>query len=268
MCQREMRPLETDLLCLITGGSQGLGAALAENYRAHGWTVFSLARTAPPPEESPSEASVEPMPPIQPVQHIACDLSNPAAFRATLSPYFEAWSSQPWQKIHLIHNAARVGAIGPLGSNAESTPEDWQQTLDLNLGAVVHLSGMFIKAFQHHAAQKWIAHVSSGAAHKAYAGWSLYCATKAAMERFALCLAEEQTHEEHPIGSVIINPGVMDTGMQSHIRAASPKGFPQRERFIQLKANDALPQPEAVAHQCFRYLQGSPHSGETFKVIF
>ena len=240
-------------LCLITGGSQGLGAALAKNYRDKGWHVFSLARTAAPEAES---------------EHIPCNLSRQARIHTELAPFFEGWSGEPWQNIHLIHNAARVGAIGPLGSNAESTPEDWQQTLDLNFGAVVQLNGLFRQYFQEHPAKKIVAHISSGAAHKAYAGWSLYCATKAAMERFALCLAEEQTHEKRPIWTVIINPGVMDTGMQAHIRAASPDGFPQRERFIQLKAHNALPQPEAVAAQCFAYLNAAPRSGETFKVTF
>lgn len=250
-------------LCLITGGSQGLGAALTQAYcQAHPntqshWEVFSLSRNPTPASES-----------VTGVKHMACDLSSPAAACAQLAPYFKTWSTESWDAIHLIHNAARVGEIGPLGSQAQSTPEDWQQTLDLNFGAVVHLNGLFLKYFQQHPAQKLIAHISSGAAHKAYAGWSLYCATKAAMERFALCIAEEQRGQAHPICSVIINPGVMDTGMQKHIRAASPEGFPQWERFIQLKADGALPQATAVAERCFAYLQSQPQSGDTFKIIF
>lgn len=242
-------------LCLITGGSHGLGAALAKNYHDKGWSVFSISRTA----AADTNASV---------QHIPCDLSSLETSRAELDAFFKTWAADTWQSIHLIHNAARVGAIGPLGSNPQSIPEDWQQTLALNLGAVVQLNGMFIQHFQNHPAQKLLAHVSSGAAHKAYAGWSLYCATKAAMERFALCITAEQTDQKHPICSVIINPGVMDTDMQSHIRAASPEGFPQHDRFVQLKANNALPQPEAVAAQCFSYLQDNPRSGDTFTVRF
>lgn len=247
-------------LCLITGGSQGLGAALAEAYAKNHWEVFAISRTPASASSSVAERNK--------IKHIACDLSMPETAFVQLAPYFKAWSAEPWDSIHLIHSAARVGEIGPLGSQPQSTPADWQQTLDLNLGAVVHLNGLFLKHFQQHSAKKLITHVSSGAAHKAYAGWSLYCATKAAMERFALCLAEEQTEQTHPIGSVIVNPGVMDTKMQSHIRAAAPEGFPQHERFIQLKTNDQLPSPAAVAHQCFHYLQGKPKSGETFKVIF
>lgn len=239
-------------LCIMTGASKGLGKALSARYQAQGWQVYNLSRS------DARDGSV----------HIACDFADVEATQKVLPECFQRLAAQSWTHIHLIHNAARVGAIGPLASQAESTPADWQKTLNVNFGAVVQVTGHFLAAFQAHSAQKLMACVSSGAAHKSYAGWSLYCATKAAMERFCLCVAEEQKHQNQPVASVIINPGVMDTEMQAHIRQADPALFPNLERFLTLKAEAALPSPENVAAKCFTYLQGEPVSGETFKVIF
>ncbi len=242
----------TDKLCIITGASKGLGRSLSQRYQHEGWQVYNLSRS------EAGDASV----------HVPCDFSDLRATEAILSACFEKLAAASWTQIHLIHNAAQVGAIGPLGSVSESTPQDWQQTLDINFGAVVQVTGLFLRFFQGQPAQKLMVSVSSGAAHKAYAGWSLYCATKAAVERFTLCVAEEQRTQEHPVDAVIINPGVMDTEMQAHIRQADPEHFPQWERFIRLKEAQALPSPDNVSAKCIVYLLGDPVSGETFQVTF
>lgn len=239
-------------LCIITGASKGLGASLSQRYQTEGWQVYNLSRSEAP------DHSV----------HVSCDFTDLEATETTLVDCFTALAAEPWTQIHLIHNAAQVGAIGPLASGPESTPQAWQQTLNINFGAVVQVTGLFLRFFQEHKAQKLMASVSSGAAHKAYAGWSLYCATKAAMERFTLCVAEEQRSQEQPVHAVIINPGVMDTDMQAHIRQADPAHFPQWERFVRLKEERALPSADNVSAKCIVYLLGNPVSGETFQVIF
>jgi NAD(P)-dependent dehydrogenase (short-subunit alcohol dehydrogenase family) len=48
------------------------------------------------------------------------------------------------------------------------------------------------------------------------------------------------------MGATIINPGVMDTGMQETIRQAK---FEDRERFVELHRTGRLPDPAAVARQ-------------------
>jgi len=45
-------------VAIITGGSQGIGAGLAEGYRRRGWAVVASARTIKPSEDPDPERSV------------------------------------------------------------------------------------------------------------------------------------------------------------------------------------------------------------------
>ena len=82
---------------------------------------------------------------------------------------------------------------------------------------------------------------------KGYAGWSLYCAAKAAMEGFVRALAVEEQHQDQPFVCVSIDPGVIDTEMQALIRETSVADFPDVERFTKRKQDGGLSSPESVA---------------------
>ena len=58
-----------------------------------------------------------------------------------------------------------------------------------------------------------------------------------------------------------INPGVIDTGMQADIRAASSADFPAVERFIQRKADGELRAPARVAGAIARIVDEAPDAG-------
>ena len=102
--------------------------------------------------------------------------------------------------------------------------------------------------------RKVVASISSGAALKGYAGWSLYCATKAGLEGFVRALALEQQPEPHPLLAVSIDPGVVDTQMQALIRTMSKRDFPEVERFIRRKNEGGLSAPSRVAAAVLRVL--------------
>lgn len=234
-------------IVLILGASKGLGAALYEDYKAAGWQVLPLARSTPFPES------------------ISCDLANFEETQTVLKDALQALSEKQWEAIHLVFNAARLGEIGPV-SQGESS--DWLQSIALNYSAFVLSAGLFAQYFQSQPIEKVIAAVSSGAAQKNYASWALYCSTKAGMERFSTCLAEEQKFEQAPLKSIVINPGVMDTQMQEQIRGSEPEDFPYLQRFLDLKASNSLPSPEAVAQKIGGYLREKAVNGDYFKVTF
>ena len=71
--------------------------------------------------------------------------------------------------------------------------------------------------------ERRILHVSSGAGRKPYAGWSIYCATKAAIDQHARCVALDRT--PHLLISSVA-PGVIDTEMQAEIRSSTSKLSP------------------------------------------
>jgi NAD(P)-dependent dehydrogenase (short-subunit alcohol dehydrogenase family) len=108
-----------------------------------------------------------------------------------------------------------------------------------------------------------IFNVSSGAAHKALPGWALYCSTKAALEMLTQALAIE--NPEAKIASV--NPGIMDTPMQAHIRSASELDFPLVEHFRHYHKEQLLVPPATIARLLMEADEaGDFQSGEILRI--
>ena len=87
--------------------------------------------------------------------------------------------------------------------------------------------------------------ISSGAALRPLASWSAYCTAKAGLDMWTRCLAEEGG--QHNITAVSVAPGIVDTGMQTAIRSASPEDFPLLENFVGYHENGQLADAETVA---------------------
>ena len=100
-------------------------------------------------------------------------------------------------------------------------------------------------------AERRILHVSSGAGRGAYPGWSVYCATKAALDRHAEAVALDG---DPSVRACSLAPGVIDTDMQAEIRATPASRFPMKERFVQLKEGGGLTSPEDCARALVDYL--------------
>lgn len=213
-------------LTVITGGSRGLGRALVEQARARGDRVVEFSRSAP------HEESVQ------------VDFANPPAARQAVADALAPWRDRAWDELLVIHNAAVLAPIGPV---ARKPAAEVLAHLNTNLSSAILVLGAIVGTFQHRPGRKRLANVSSGAAHKAYAGWSLYCASKAGMEAWIRALAAEQRREAHPFVPVNVNPGVMDTDMQALIRGAPAEDFPDVARFRQRQADGELQPPAHIA---------------------
>ena len=227
-------------LAIVTGGSKGLGQALCQLYREKNWQVRELSRSGHSDDS------------------ISCDFSDREQAAAIVNDAFGALASQPWERVVLFNNVADLNPIGPLDT---SDPASWFRHIDINWASVVLTCGLFTQHFQQHTAIKYIAQISSGAARRDISGWSLYCASKAAMERFSGVMALEQGEQKHPIHSVVINPGVMDTNMQKLIRQQSSAVFQDVAQFRQLHEHQQLADPHQVAQACVRIIDSQPANG-------
>ena len=218
---------------IVTGHSQGLGAAVAAVLLQRGVPVLGLSRRANVALAAQyGEALLE---------H-ALDLSDGAA----LAAWLEGDAMVRWfdgaDAALLVNNAGTVAPMGLLGSHRAS---EIARAVTLNLTAPLMLSDALCR-ITNALADRRILHVSSGAARKPYAGWSVYCATKAALDHHARAVAAE-AHRGLRIASVA--PGVLDTAMQAEIRASSLERFPLRERFEDLYRNAGLSSPADSARQ-------------------
>ena len=223
---------------IVTGHSRGIGAAIAEHLLARGVRVLGVSRHG---NESLAMRFPETL-----EQH-ALDLADGAALQRWLDSgalnAFTGGSETPL----LVNNAGVLQPIGPLSTQRLELV--WR-AVAVNVATVFTFSAAFVQATAN-ARERRILHVSSGAGRKPYAGWSIYCATKAAIDQHARCVALDRT-PNLLISSVA--PGVVDTEMQAEIRASTDERFPDRPRFVAMHRDKALPSPDQTGGRLVEYL--------------
>ena len=222
---------------IVTGHTRGLGASLAEQLLTRGVAVLGLSRSrhATLKERFPAlldEIELELADPTRISQWVATD-----ALRDFVSGA---------QSVLLINNAGMVQPIGPIeGQNAA----DIATAVSLNVATPLMLASA-LAAASVDATDRRIMHISSGAARNAYPGWSIYCATKAALDHHARAVALDANRA---LRICSLAPGVIDTNMQAEIRSSGEEQFPMREKFEDLKRNGQLSTPEQCATQLLAY---------------
>jgi NAD(P)-dependent dehydrogenase (short-subunit alcohol dehydrogenase family) len=123
----------------------------------------------------------------------------------------------------------------------------------------MQLTAAFLRATASWVDQGWrgprkVLNISSGLGRNAMAAQAPYCAAKAGMDHFTRCSALDEAQRPHGARLVSLAPGVIDTDMQTQLRAGDPAGFPDRDRFVGLKEQGQLSTPEAAAAQVLTWL--------------
>lgn len=234
-------------LAILTGHSRGLGAALVQDLLVQGFSVIGLSRR---PLAEPAQRAVHPG---SRLDQIAVDLADLDRLERLLADDCLGKPVREADQVVLINNA---GLLSPVGLVGEQSPTQIAQTVAVNVGAVLMLTNWFVRASQG-CADRRVVQISSGAARSAYAGWSVYCATKAALDHHARCLALESEQPGGPATGLRIcslAPGVIDTDMQAQVRASELSAFPMRPKFDELKATGGLASPADVAQRLCNHL--------------
>ena len=199
---------------IVTGDSRGLGAALARQLTDTGWEVLGLSRAG------------------------GHDLGDPAALTAWLAGNELADFLAGATEVVLINNAGTLGPARPIGG---ADPAETIAAVNLNVTAPILLTDAVVRARPADADLR-VAHVSSGAGRRPLEGWSVYCATKAAVDMHAQTLAAEKLDG---VRVAAIAPGIVDTDMQATIRSSDD--FPAREQFVEYKETGQLASPDDAA---------------------
>ena len=127
---------------IITGGSLGLGLAMAKHFYAAGANVAILARRTEPLEKAAAEIAQENS--DGEVAHFACDVTDPQAVIATHQAVIERFGP-----VDILVNNAGQSAAKPF---SQISDEEWQADLDLKLMAAVRLTRLVWPSMQ---ARKW-----------------------------------------------------------------------------------------------------------------
>jgi NAD(P)-dependent dehydrogenase (short-subunit alcohol dehydrogenase family) len=161
-------------------------------------------------------------------------------------------------QVLLVNNAGLVSPIGPPGGQGAAAV---MQAVALNVAAPLALADAWVAATAG-VPDRRIVHISSGAARNAYAGWSVYCATKAALDMHARAV---QLDAVAGLRIESLAPGVVDTGMQAHIRATDASQFPLVGRFQGLHRDGALQSPSDVARRLLHHVLGGAFGAEAVR---
>jgi NAD(P)-dependent dehydrogenase (short-subunit alcohol dehydrogenase family) len=223
---------------ILTGHTRGLGAAIAANLLARKIPVLGLSRSR--------NAELEKRFPTL-LQQFEIDWSDPTAATRWLGTDALRQFLSGCQTALLINNAGTVQPIGPVATQDVAAVS---RAVNLNVAAPLMLTSA-VAAASADASDRRILHISSGAASNPYPGWSIYCATKAAVDHHARSVALDRTPA---LRICALAPGVIDTDMQAEIRATAMDKFPLRERFEALKQGGQLSSPDESAKRLIDYL--------------
>lgn len=215
---------------IVTGTTRGIGRALAEAILAGGDQLLALSRL---PDRSDGRWV-----------NVQCELSRSETVIPCLERLLVPGFHLSSDNLVLINNA---GVLAPMSSLGRMQEDQISYHMQVNQMAPVLLMSAFIRLSREFSGKRRIINISSGAARHPYSGWSLYCASKAALEMVTLCAAREQEVEVNPVGICAVSPGKVDTDMQVMIRQSSPEQFPAQPQFLRAKASGELMTPEQVA---------------------
>ena len=227
---------------LVTGASKGLGRSIALSLANSGKSVIALARSSPDldslydllKQTSPNS------------QIVSCDLSSTKDISNAVSKIKRDFKHLSG----IVHNA---GTISPIENMLDVSRDNWERAVNVNLIGVQDLTRSLDSIIGGESHTRVVT-ISSGAAKRPLHGWSSYCVSKAGLDMWTRCLAEEGESEN--ISALAIAPGIVDTGMQKEIRQADESSFPLLQNFIEYHKNGELTNPDDVAQKLLPYVTG------------
>jgi NAD(P)-dependent dehydrogenase (short-subunit alcohol dehydrogenase family) len=191
------------MVSIVTGGSKGIGLAIAQALLARGGQVAIGAR---------SEADLRAA-----TRTLAGDGANPAIPERLLT--VRADVRDPADAVKLVDETTRrFGGVDVLVNNAgvgrfanvaDMSVEAWRDVIDTNLSGVFYCTRAVLPAMRKRGGG-FIVNISSLAGKNAFVGGAAYCASKAGLNQFSEALMQEVRHDNIRVSSVL--PGSVATG--------------------------------------------------------
>ncbi len=237
---------------LITGGSRGIGRAVAEAFLKEGARVFIVANDAEETSKTIEELSKE----FSGVAGMVCDVSNEADVDRVVRETAEKLGS-----IDILVNAA--GIYGPIGPTLEIDTAHWRKTYEINVFGTLYMIRSAGKLMKDKKAGKIVNF--SGGGDGPLPNFSAYNSSKVAIVRLTETLAEEFK----PFGIEInaIAPGAVNTKFLDEALAAGEEkvGKERYQKLLKQKQEGGTP-PEKTAELCV-FLGSSDSDGLTGKFL-
>ncbi len=185
---------------VVTGGTRGIGRAIAEHLLREGAAVAVCGRS----QES-VDAAVAAMQPLGRIVGFAADVTRVDDVRR----FFQSVDGE-FDGLDILVNNAGAAVFRKVG---EMTPEEWHRNIDLNLNGPFYCSREALTRFQRRGGG-FIVNISSLAGKNAFTGGAGYNAAKAGLNLFAEAMMLD--HRQDNVRVCSIMPGSVDTEFSGH----------------------------------------------------
>jgi NAD(P)-dependent dehydrogenase (short-subunit alcohol dehydrogenase family) len=204
-------------VAIVTGGSRGIGLAIASMLLSRGAAVaisgVNESNLESARRQLAREAGADAAARVAAVQ---ADVRDPQQVAALVSGVVARFG-----RLDLLVNNAGVGSFAEV---AGQDPDDWRRTIDTNLTGVFYCCHEAIPHLRR-AGGGWIVNISSLAGKNPFAGGAAYCASKAGLNAFSEALMQEVRYDNIRVSYVL--PGSVDTGFSGHATPADWKLSPE-----------------------------------------
>lgn len=215
-------------IVLVTGGSKGYGAGIAEVLGKAGAHVWITGRDQVALEKTAKRLGATPF---------QADVTSPADW----DRLFEAILKRHRRLDVLVNNAGAGVKIAPMD---EQTDEDIAQSVTLNLTGALYGCRRAAKVMKKQKSGI-IINISSACALYAWPGWGPYSAAKAGINQFAHCLYTEL----RPFG-VRVTTITPSWGASDFVAASDIAGHPAGDAKIKKKCMQPVEMGRLVEHVC------------------
>jgi 3-oxoacyl-[acyl-carrier protein] reductase len=197
----------SDTTALVTGASQGIGAACARAlHRAGARVIINHPDAGGGKTRADAEALVDELSRERAHGALArvADVSDPAAVQAMMESV-----QKEWGEIDILVNNAGILRDRTIG---KMTQDEWRSVLDVNLSGVFYCCKYGLEIMRNGGT---IVCVGSLAAKLGFHGQSNYAAAKAGVQAMVRVLARECAGRSIRVNAVA--PGVIDTSMVAQV---------------------------------------------------
>jgi NAD(P)-dependent dehydrogenase (short-subunit alcohol dehydrogenase family) len=184
-----------DKVVIVTGGTRGIGRAIAERLLREGSQVAICGRS----QESVDRALGE----LRPLGRVIGEAADLADY-AQVVKFFQS-VDRAFGRLDILVNNAGAGVFKKVG---EMSPEEWHANIDLNLSGAFYCSREALSRFKK-AGGGYIVNISSLAGKNAFTRGAGYNASKFGLNGFSEALMLDHRYDNVRVTTVM--PGSVDT---------------------------------------------------------
>jgi 3-oxoacyl-[acyl-carrier protein] reductase len=190
------RPAPDGKVAIVTGGSRGIGFAIAHALTGAGAIVAITGRNEQDLERAKARLGGQTL-------AVNADVRDPQSTAGAVNRVVDAFGG-----LDILVNNAGVGVFANV---ADTGVDQWQQVIETNLSGVFYFCHAAIPHLRKRGGG-WIINISSLAGKNPFAGGAAYCASKTGLNAFSEALMQEVRYDNIRVSYVM--PGSVATGFR------------------------------------------------------